>query len=71
MEESVKLKMVFDMYFVWLKVIGESRVLLLWIWFMVCDILDMRLNKWVFWWEEMKVKMINEIYVEVEVKLGL
>lgn len=38
---------------------------------MVWDILDMRLNKWVLRWEEMKVKMINEIYVEVEVKLGL
>eukprot|EP01018_Ginkgo_biloba_P010109 Gb_08610 [translate_table: standard] len=71
LEESPKSRMIVDCYFAQMKELSNNPHLVSRMRIMVRDVLDLRANKWIPRWEEVKAKTINEIHSEAEQKLGL
>ncbi|TYG87788.1 hypothetical protein ES288_A13G243100v1 [Gossypium darwinii] len=71
LDESPKSRRINDTYFSRLKELTTNPQLAPRLRFMVRDVLDLRANKWVPRWEEVKAKTITEIHSEAEKNLGL
>ncbi|KAB5552769.1 hypothetical protein DKX38_010080 [Salix brachista] len=71
LDESAKSRRINDVYFGRLKELSSNPQLAPRLRFMVQDVLDLRMNKWIPRREEVKAKTITEIHSEAEKNLGL
>ncbi|KAG5225901.1 MIF4G domain-containing family protein [Salix suchowensis] len=71
LDESPKSRRINDLYFGRLKALASNPLLAPRLRFLVRDVLDLRMNKWIPRREEIKAKTITEIHSEAEKTLGL